>query len=195
MNTWRLLFVIVAIIIALKFFVPDEVSYSPGVVAPHTPEQQSASSDSFEHKGYTITPLADFEITARVLSREDYHLGPEAVLSPVDLALGWGPMSDEQVLSKITITQSNRWYHWRVDEFPIPRRDIERNSANMHMLPANESVESVIKQTSRGDVVSLRGKLVLVTKPDGWRWKSSLTRDDTGNGSCEVVWVEAFSIE
>ena len=26
--------------------------------------------------------------------------------------------------------------------------------------------------------------------PDGWRWRSSLTREDTGAGACELVWVE-----
>jgi hypothetical protein len=25
---------------------------------------------------------------------------------------------------------------------------------------------------------------------DGWKWRSSLTRDDTGDGACELMWVE-----
>jgi hypothetical protein len=30
--------------------------------------------------------------------------------------------------------------------------------------------------------------------PDGWRWRSSLTREDVGNGACELVWVERIEV-
>jgi hypothetical protein len=30
--------------------------------------------------------------------------------------------------------------------------------------------------------------------PDGWRWRSSLTREDTGAGACELVWVERIAV-
>jgi hypothetical protein len=29
---------------------------------------------------------------------------------------------------------------------------------------------------------------------DNWRWRSSLTRDDTGNGVCELIWIKDFSM-
>lgn len=28
----------------------------------------------------------------------------------------------------------------------------------------------------------------------GWRWRSSLSREDTGDGSCELVWVERLEL-
>jgi hypothetical protein len=31
---------------------------------------------------------------------------------------------------------------------------------------------------------------VRVEAADGWSWTSSLTRDDTGPGACEVMWVD-----
>ena len=40
----------------------------------------------------------------------------------------------------------------------------------------------------------LRGQLVRADGQDGWHWISSLTRTDTGDGSCEVVWVETVGI-
>jgi hypothetical protein len=36
----------------------------------------------------------------------------------------------------------------------------------------------------------LRGFLVEARADDGWRWRSSLTRDDTGARACELVFVE-----
>jgi len=35
------------------------------------------------------------------------------------------------------------------------------------------------------------GQLVLATSgSDGWTWTSSLTRNDIGNGACELILVE-----
>jgi len=46
-----------------------------------------------------------------------------------------------------------------------------------------------------GDVVSLDGMLVEADKANGWRWRSSLTRDDTGDGACELVYVQSLYIQ
>jgi hypothetical protein len=45
-----------------------------------------------------------------------------------------------------------------------------------------------------GSVVRLEGYLVEARADDGWRWRSSLTREDTGNGACELVWVERLDV-
>lgn len=145
--------------------------------------------------GYQIKPLEPFTLHARVLSSKYYSSDKEADLVPVDLALGWGPMADLNVINQIRITQSNRWYHWRVDELPIPRREIETNSANMHLIPATPSIATAIQAVKVGQMVQFTGDLVEVTDPEkGWRWKSSLTRNDTGAGACELVLVKSFSV-
>ncbi len=178
------------------FLRDDHVSLGPGVLAPDPPKQENISSpQGFSFKGYTITPLAEFSIQAKVLSKKTYRWGREAELSPVDFALGWGKMSDEQVLASIDISQSNRWYMWWTDNFPIPRNEIETHSANMHLIPANKSIQSMIKRTRSGDIVELSGALVRVDANDGWHWISSVSRSDTGNHSCELVWVEKFKIQ
>jgi hypothetical protein len=41
--------------------------------------------------------------------------------------------------------------------------------------------------------VIVRGYLVEARGADGWRWRSSLTREDTGAGACELIWVESVS--
>lgn len=172
------------------------ITHGPGMVAPDTPEQETiASGEQFSYKDYQITPLATFQLEARVLSKKQYRSGRESALSPVDLALGWGPMSDEAVLEEMQIRQSNRFYHWRVKQLPIPRKEIEQNSANMHIIPADQEVRNVLKNIRKGHVVEIEGYLVKVNAKDGWRWQSSLTRKDTGAGACEVVWVEEMAIK
>ena len=174
-----------------------EVQHPPGVVAPHNPEQTPTLKEPFAFPGghYTIEPLADFSLQARVLSRENYLLGRDSDLSPIDVAFGWGPMSDTVVIKQLTISQSGRFYFWRYEGTPpIPHQDIITHSANMHLVPANHEIRAKMKKIRPGQVVSLKGYLVAIKAPDGFTWVSSLTREDSGAGACEVIWVTALSL-
>lgn len=173
----------------------DPVSLGPGVMAAEAPVQTSIHSPQTIRIGaYQIHELAEFTIKAKVLSRKDYDDDREADLSSLDLALGWGRMSDESILEKIEISQSGRWYRWRVKEFPIPHREIETHSANMHLIPADDSVKETLDAIRPGEIVQISGSLVSVTAEDGWRWQSSMTREDTGNGACELIYARDVQI-
>ena len=174
----------------------DEISLGPGVTVTEVPKQENIdSSISYTNDDYTITAIAKFRIKAKVLSKENYYIDREADLSPVDLALGWGNMSDERVLENIEISQSGRFYRWQVDAFPIPRREIETHSANMHLIPASDTVKSVLDKIRKGDIIEISGSLVnVMSNSDDWHWESSKTRTDTGKGACELIWVESAHI-
>lgn len=183
-------------VLAYKFWPEDEIIHAAGVLVPEEPQQRTLDHPKgWIQDEYTITPLAAFNLRARVLHKKTYSRGREADLSPVDLALGWGKMSDQNVLDQITITQHSRWYYWRSDKFPIPRDVVISSSANMHIIPASEEVEQLLISVHEGNLIRLSGYLVAVSSRDGWKWKSSLSRNDTGNGSCEVVWVKSAQVE
>ena len=164
----------------------------PGVPAFHAPLQSAlpAGLAAFRLRPATLQPLAGFSVDARVLSRQDYDSGREADLSPTDLALGWGRMREDAVLARLDISQSGRWYRYRwSDAPPIPVDEIVRSSANMHVIPANEDVARALADVREGDRIRLDGWLVEADAPDGWTWRSSTTREDTGDGACEVVYA------
>ena len=192
----KLLIALLAAMFIWKLLLQDDaIELGPGVHAAGLPVQKQLESPrSFDHAGYRVTPLAEFSIRAKVLSRENYSQGRESDLSPIDLALGWGRMSDEAVLQHIEISQSGRWYRWRTERFPIPRREIETHSANMHMIPADDPVSDILGGIRRGQIIELDGFLVRADADDGWRWISSLTREDTGARSCELVYVKRARI-
>ena len=167
----------------------------PGVLAPDAPVQVDLEHGAQLQQGdVTLTTRAHVDITARVLSRKDYSFGADARLIPEDLALGWGRMSDSAVLAQIEISQSDRFYYWHVKQFPIPRREIETSSANMHMIPADAGVLHQLRAVRPGEVVHIEGFLVDASRADGWHWNTSMTRDDTGAGACELVYVESLDI-
>lgn len=192
----KLIFLLLVILTAWKFLSdPGSATLGPGVKAKEPPIQVNITDpSSFDFHDYSITPLATFKIKAKVLSREEYNFGREADISPVDLALGWGNMSDEAVIAQIDISQGGRWYRWHANTLPIPVREIETHSANMHLIPADGFVKGEIDKARTGDIIELTGKLVEVTAAGGWRWKSSMTREDTGNHACEVIWVDSFVV-
>ncbi|HEX4480798.1 MAG TPA: hypothetical protein VH082_08330 [Rudaea sp.] len=198
MSSTRALVLAIAALVGsvLWIVVHRPVTHAAGVIAPDIPLQQpvDGTPPSLHKKDIAITPLATFSITARVLSRADYRWDTAAAISPTDLALGWGRMSDTAVLDKIDISQSVRFYFWRVREFPIPQNEIIESSANMHLIPADDTVAREIDHVKQGDVVTFDGYLIEAHWPNGGIWRSSLTRTDTGAGACEVVWVERFSI-
>ena len=196
MNMNKLLFISAVLIIAgIVVKEPfSNVSYGPGVIAPDAPLQSNTDAEAFFYDDIHVKPQASFEIEAKVLARKNYSSDTESIASPIDLALGWGSMSDESVLETISISQRNRFYYWRVDKFPIPRKEIEQHSANMHLIPANDEIAKQIEQVHTGELVRFNGFLVNLERDNGWHWNSSLTRNDTGGGSCEVVWVEEFEI-
>ena len=189
---WRWLFLFALASVAWDRWEARPIVHLPGVLVSTDPVQTDLgpSPPRLTKAGYQILPLQSFSLVARVLSKERYRFDEAADIAPVDLALGWGRMSDQAILDAFDISQSGRFYFWHVDRFPIPRREIETHSANMHMIPANDEVKRKLLSIRAGQIVSLSGYLVEVHGPNGWRWRSSLTREDTGAGACEVVWVE-----
>ena len=185
-----------AVIFSLYWFLPgSEIARVPGVLAPDEPVQRELFTSLFyEQNGYRIAPLATFDIRARVISAARYRFGHEADLAPVDLVLGWGALSDTNVLKQISFSQSGRAYTWWTKAWPVPRDTIQSHSANMHTIPANREIEKQLKSVRSGNMVHLKGLLVEVTSKEGWRWKSSLTRTDTGGGACELIWVESLFV-
>ena len=100
-------------------------------------------------------------------------------------------MSDQEVLDRITIRQGARWYFTRYDlPAPIPDTAIINNSSNMHMVPANPRVLKKLRKVRRGEILVFKGYLVDVDHDSGFRWRTSMRRDDTGNGSCEIFYLE-----
>ena len=167
-----------------------------GVIAPDDPQQTALEEAPVTALGrWRLTPQARYDVTARILSREDYHFDPLSDLIPEDLALGWGPMSDNRVLRAFKITQGARFYSWAPRQaLPIPRQDVIEHSANTHVIPASREVRAALARLRVGEVVRLTGELVDGQRDDGAWIHTSLTRSDSGAGACEVLLVASVEL-
>jgi hypothetical protein len=104
-------------------------------------------------------------------------------------------MSANAVLDTLDISQGGRFYRWSSREPMIEAREIVRHSANMHMGPLASAARATLFDARRGNLVHLTGWLIKTQAKGGWKWRSSLSRDDTGGGACELVLVENVEVE
>lgn len=153
----------------------------------------NASGQTFSFNQFTFQPVAAFHCQARVLGKKAYRWDRTAAFCPVDLALGWGPMADPEIIRHFRIRQANRFYFWSTKDFPIDRAKVITSSANMHLIPANREVAQALFFVRENDMVDFQGYLVHVTRDDGYTWRTSTTRDDTGAGACEIVLVTSIT--
>jgi hypothetical protein len=180
------------------YFIDDylHARHAPGVLVAADPYQGLISSGvPWKENGNQFTPLADFHLRARILSTESYWLDRGSAISPLDLAVGWGPMSDQAVLDQISISQGQRWYTWRPEHqrLPLSNDEIVSHSANIHTIPSNPEIKKQLRALRAGDIAELDGYLVEVKMADGGKWISSLSRTDVGNGACELMWVRSVA--
>lgn len=178
-----------------NWFIDRPVHTSDGILAPDEPQQVASSDESRRINRWTLTPRATYRITARILHVERYHFDSLAPLVPEDLALGWGPMSDNAILTHMDISQSDRFYFWRLSDMALlPKDVIISHSANTHVIPENSLVARQLSHLRRGQIVTLTGMLVDGKRDDGAWIRTSLERTDTGAGACEVMLVRDVSV-
>jgi len=141
---------------------------------------------------WSMHPRATFKIAARVLGNKRYH-DWQASIMPRDLALGWGAMSEQTVDDTIQWRQSGRWYRYTWSRAsPYDSQDIINQSANIHIVPATANLSKALRTVGKNDMIYLEGYLVDI-EADGYGQegsiRTSLTREDTGKGACEILYV------
>ena len=191
---WLILLFLLLMMLAWRDWSNRPLVHADGLRLSQLPRQVDLQKAEPRYLGdFSLQPRARFDLQARVLSSERYRLGLSADLAPLDLALGWGLMSDQAIVDQIQVSQGSRWYILRWDlPPPADERSIMQSSGNMHIIPADSAVRDLAFSLRAGEFVELSGYLVDAQGPDGFRWSSSLSREDTGGGSWELFLVESI---
>jgi hypothetical protein len=67
--------------------------------------------------------------------------------------------------------------------------------SNNHLLADKETLKAALMDAEPGDHIRLRGLLAEYANPaNGFNRGTSTTREDTGNGACETIYVNEFTI-
>ncbi|MCF7859245.1 MAG: hypothetical protein K9N07_07970 [Candidatus Cloacimonetes bacterium] len=145
-----------------------------------------------------IEPVAKYKVSAVVLSKKRYVSGWSAIISPLDLALGWGAVAQRENLDHIKTKQTLRWYRYRYDSTCTIGSDyISSHSSNHHIIPANKNIRKAVLFAKVNQEIVLDGYLVNVSgkfKARPVSWNTSKTRTDTGDRSCEIMFVTSVRL-
>lgn len=147
---------------------------------------------------FVIEKLYRYEHSGEVLSATAYDLAWTNDFFDVDVGTIWGP-TREALKQRFTFQQMGRFLFWRTETEPTQeeRLDVTRHIANNHVIPAEGSahLSRAVRFVREGDVVRIKGALVRILDESGVVLaSSSVVRDDTGDGACEIVWVDELQI-
>lgn len=143
---------------------------------------------------FTLTPMAEYRIDAMIVGTKQYSSDWNSQISPMDLALAWGGLAKADYNKYIEYEQRDRWYYYRYNKnSPFDSSYISNHSSNNHIIPATENLKRILLKMEVKQAVLLQGYLVNVDGASDGRtvwWRTSLTRTDTGNGACEIIYVK-----
>jgi hypothetical protein len=146
-----------------------------------------------------LTPMAAYKIAGLVVGTETYSYGWNAKISPVDLALAWGKLADPAFRKYVSYSVSNRWVSFKPNKgCPFDAAYVTSHGSNNHLIPSTRNIWYALKTIGEKQKVVLEGFLVNISGTyEGktvW-WNSSLSRTDSGDGSCELLYVTRVRIE
>jgi hypothetical protein len=143
---------------------------------------------------WRLNPRATFIIAGRITSSKRYH-DEQGELLPYDLIMTWGELSNPAVDQWLSWEQSLRIGHfnWSANT-PYTREYINSHAANIHIIPASDNLEQAIGELELNDTALMAGLLVDAYSKEGYI-ETSLTREDTGLGACEVYYLERLVVD
>lgn len=197
------------LILSLIFLSCGASTHYTIVVEEINPKKEPVQKNVIENRTFHIKnkkgsffleKLAEYTIQARVLHTKKYHYDYSSVLSPIDLVLGWGKFLPLKKFDKYyKVSQFGRWFYFKIKRgAPFTENYFYEHAANNHIIPANNNTKAIVLKIKKGNIIKIHGYLVkisgFVKKKGEFNWQSSLSRKDTGNHSCELIYVDSIQI-
>jgi hypothetical protein len=164
--------------------------------------ERGAFTTTIEGYTYTLTPRAAYEIAGLVVSQHRgdalfnlYHQADPGNIR--DVCVVWGEAVTNGSYRKVKFSSGEFTcsYSWSGALTPAFRPE---KASNNHLVPADRAIARRIGAIRVGDQIRMTGLLVdyTVTKDgqDVFSRRTSLTRGDTGNGACEILYVTGLSV-
>ena len=192
----RRIVLLLVIALAVFWWFRRPISRPAGILITRDPVQVEMVDHELQttRAGFQISPLANYSIEGRVLHTKRYLADAVSKLAPYDVGLGWRELSDTSNIEQLAFSQSNRFLFWHwTQQPPLAEQIIKTHASNNHIIPATTALAWQVAWLREGELVRFEGTLIEATGEDGRKWSSSLRRDDTGNGACEILWLSRIT--
>ena len=197
-----------ALMIALYFYkdkLPEPSTYEAfNLEEPlQTPTFREPFSIETNHQHYSLTPKFDYDLTGVVVSYSNadgftniwHHDLWKDFINVRDICVIWGKNVSTGVYKEVDFT-SDSWTCWYTLTSKKSSMQFKSTAfSNNHLLVDNTFLASALLKAEIGDVVHFKGILVDYTNDEnGGVRHTSTHRRDTGNGACEVVYLDDFTV-
>ncbi|NLR74011.1 hypothetical protein [Leeia aquatica] len=154
---------------------------------------------------YRIQPRFDYDLYGLVVSRHDsdawwdyVHRESNDNLNLMDLCVVWGHNLKNGVFRKLDY-HNDQWTCWVSSGNGETWQQFDGSSlSNNHILTDQHSLARQLRKVRIGDQIRLQGYLAdyttVVNGNPTFTRRSSTVRTDTGNGACEVFFVESMQL-
>ncbi len=181
---------------------PRDIDYVPEIL--DEPVQTATRKRSFDasYNGveYLIEPEYEYDLYGMIVSYRHHdgdsrmHLQANDHLNMLDVCVIWGDNTSNRRLRKI-----NFWNG--IFTCNVETRDQEAwdsfdmyQLSNNHLISDDDFIRDQVRGVQIGDQIHVRGYLTSYSSAQGGRRGTSTTRQDTGDGACETLFVEQFEI-
>jgi hypothetical protein len=152
---------------------------------------------------YTVQPLYRYELSGLVVSRHDSkawwdyaHAEWKDELNAVDLCVVWGNNVASGAYLLLDYSSDQWTCHVQTGSSEAWQAFDPAALSNNHLLTDQPELARRMREVRIGDQIHLRGYLAEYSHKigAGFHRGTSVTRQDTGNGACETIYVEEFEI-
>lgn len=151
---------------------------------------------------YTVRPVAAYEIWGMAVSShyagsflDITHETAKDYLNIKDICLLWGKNLETGAFRKLKFWNRDFTCYYSWSDAASGQAFSPSHISNNHLITADEVLRKTIRSVRRGDQVHFRGWLAAYGhKGSGSMRGTSTTRNDTGGGACETVYVTQFEI-
>jgi len=176
-----------------------EVFQEPVQEAAALPEPFDASQKGFT---YTVHPVAAYKIWGLVVSShyagsflDITHEAAKDYLNIKDLCLIWGQNLETDGFQKLKFWNRDFTCYYSWTDPQAGQAFSPSHISNNHLITSDRALRRLIKSVRRGDQVHIRGWLAAYGhKGSGAMRGTSTTRNDTGGGACETIYVTGFEV-
>lgn len=181
---------------------PEQMMLEDAVLQP--PLQRAVEEQPFRvysnGTDYRIEPRYRYDLHGVVVSY-GHHDGNYSLhrlwndhINIADICVVWGDNADGLDLNRFSFWNGKFTCNYSTGD-PVAWESFRTDQiSNNHLLTGDERLRDRIGDVRIGDQVRVRGWLASYSNDDGFKRGTSTTRDDTGNGACETIYVEDFRI-
>ena len=165
--------------------------------APFTVELEGITYSVEPEFSYAIEGLVVSEhVTASWWRPRTFHTRANDRLNVKDVCVVWGENAANGSYRQARFHSGEFTCYVRFAAAEPARAFVPRALSNNHLLAVDPNLRRQLSDLRRGDQIALRGYLASYSHNlgQGYRRGTSISRDDTGNGACETLYVSEVQV-